>query len=81
MVLLVVGACYHNGLGVDQGVEPDELVHVALHGARLGELYRTPPRGELKRPLPRRELKQAPPRCDPQPPPSPLRDMGRGDDI
>ncbi len=35
-VLLVVGAGDRDGLGVDPGVEPDELERVALRGTRVG---------------------------------------------
>ncbi len=35
VVLLRVGVCNHDGLGVDTGVEPEELVLVAPHGARV----------------------------------------------
>jgi hypothetical protein len=35
-VLLLGGASDRDGLGVDPGVEPDQHVRVALHGARMG---------------------------------------------
>ncbi len=36
-VLLVGGTGFRDGRGVDPGVEPDEHVRVALHGARVGD--------------------------------------------
>ncbi len=35
-VLLVVGAGDRIGLGIDPGVEPEEIARVALHGTRMG---------------------------------------------